>query len=246
MRKVLLLSQIMMFWCAITCVAQQNLFTWVDGNVVANSNYIVYEEPQLSPSMISLIAKTSHTLHTYPVSSINNEYECDVNIVTNNIEDDDPYCYEQFDIKSKSGTLIYRKRGIGLPLTQTVWLSRDYNDNNYFRKIDLNNDSYALIFAGWLLAWTERLGEMIIVVVSKNVATLVYDGPAAAITPANFNSSSFTMDFVTDGTGLIDTETGMLDTSPEKIVDKTKYRLYKDGDVLKIVSWITGNGPALP
>jgi hypothetical protein len=38
----------------------------------------------------------------------------------------------------------------------------------------------------------------------------------------------------------------MLDTSPEKIVDKTKYRLYKDGDVLKIVSWITGNGPALP
>ena len=75
MRKVLLLSQIMMFWCAITCVAQQNLFTWVDGNVVANSNYIVYEERQLSPSMISGIAKTSHTLHSYQVSSLNNEYE---------------------------------------------------------------------------------------------------------------------------------------------------------------------------
>jgi hypothetical protein len=236
----------MMFWCAITCVAQQNLFTWVDGNVVANSNYIVYEEPQLSSSMISLIERTSQTLHTYPVSSINNEYECDVNIVTNNIEDDDPYCYEQFDIKSKSGTLIYRKRGIGLPLTQTVWLSRDYNDNNYFRKIDLNNDSYALFFTGWCYGIDDDLGEMVIVVVSKNVATLVYDGPAAAITPTNFNSSSFTMDFVTDGTGLKDIETGLLDITPEKLVGKTKYRLYKDGDVLKIVSWITGNSPALP
>ena len=245
MRKVLLLSQIMMFWCAITCVAQQNLFTWVDGNVVANSNYIVYEEPQLSPSMISGIAKTSHTLHSYQVSSLNNEYECDVNIVTNNIEDDDPYCYEQFDIKSKSGSLIFRRRGIG-PLTKTFHLSCDYNDVNYFRKIDLNNDSYALFFTGWCSGIDDDLGEMVIVVVSKNVATLVYDGPAAAITPTNFNSSSFTMDFVTDGTGLKDFETGLLDITPEKLVGKTKYRLYKDGDVLKIVSWITGNGPALP
>ena len=245
MRKVLLLSQIMMFWCAITCVAQQNLFTWVDGNVVANSNYIVYEERQLSPSMISGIAKTSHTLHSYQVSSLNNEYECDVNIVTNNIEDDDPYCYEQFDIKSKSGSLIFRRRGIG-PLTKTFHLSCDYNDVNYFRKIDLNNDSYALFFTGWCSGIDDDLGEMVIVVVSKNVATLVYDGPAAAITPTNFNSSSFTMDFVTDGTGLKDIETGLLDITPEKLVGKTKYRLYKDGDVLKIVSWITGNGPALP
>ena len=245
MRKVLLLSQIMMFWCAITCVAQQNLFTWVDGNVVADSNYIVYEERQLSPSMISGIAKTSRTLHSYQVSSLNNEYECDVNIVTNNIEDDDPYCYEQFDIKSKSGSLIFRRRGIG-PLTKTFHLSRDYNDVNYFRKIDLNNDSYALFFTGWCYGIDDDLGEMVIVVVSKNVATLVYDGPAAAITPTNFNSSSFTMDFVTDGTGLKDIETGLLDITPEKLVGKTKYRLYKDGDVLKIVSWITGNGPALP
>ena len=87
----------MMFWCAITCMAQQNLFTWVDGNVVANSNYIVYEERQLSSSMISLIAKTSHTLHSYQVSSLNNEYECDVNIVTNHVESNDPDCYNQFE-----------------------------------------------------------------------------------------------------------------------------------------------------
>lgn len=245
MRKVLLLSQIMMFWCAITCVAQQNLFTWVDGNVVANSNYIVYEERQLSPSMISGIAKTSHTLHSYQVSSLNNEYECDVNIVTNHVESNDPDCYNQFDIKSKSGSLIFRRRGIG-PLTKTFHLSCDYNDVNYFRKIDLNNDSYALFFTGWCSGIDDDLGEMVIVVVSKNVATLVYDGPAAAITPTNFNSSSFTMDFVTDGTGLKDIETGLLDITPEKLVGKTKYRLYKDGDVLKIVSWITGNGPALP
>ena len=245
MRKVLLLSQIMMFWCAITCVAQQNLFTWVDGNVVANSNYIVYNQQPTGSRFAHILSKTK-VLHTLPVSSANNEYECDILIVgTQGIEEDGSHCYNQFDIKSKSGSLIFRRRGIG-PLTRTFHLSCDYNDVNYFRKIDLNNDSYALFFTGWCSGIDDDLGEMVIVVVSKNVATLVYDGPAAAITPTNFNSSSFTMDFVTDGTGLKDIETGLLDITPEKLVGKTKYRLYKDGDVLKIVSWITGNGPALP
>lgn len=245
MRRSLFLLFTMAFLCVINCVAQQNLFSWQNGNVVANNEYIVYDTPQLSQSMITLIENTSRTLHTFSVSSSNNEYECDIRIVSSR-DEDESQCYSQFEIRTKSGSLIYKRRGNGLPLTTTRWLSHERPDNHYFRKIDLDNDSYALVFAGWLLGWAEILGEMIIVVVNKNVATLVYDGPATAITPTNFNSNSFSMDFVTDGTDLTDPETGLLDITPAKLAVRTKYRIYKDGNVLKIASWTSGNGPSVP
>lgn len=244
MRKSLFIF-FMAFLCVINCVAQQNLFSLQNGNVVANNEYIIYDEPQLSQGMMTLIENTSRTLHTFSVSSTNNEYECDVRIVSNQ-EEDESHCYSQFEIRTKSGSLIYKRRGKGLPLTTTRWLSRESPDNHYFRKIDLDNDSYALVFAGWLLGWAELLGEMIIIVVNKNVATLVYDGPAMAITSTNFNSNSFSMDFVTDGVGLTDPETGLLDITPAKLLGRMKYRIYKEGNVLKIASWTIGDGPAVP
>ena len=87
---------------------------------------------------------------------------------------------------------------------------------------------------------------MIIVVISKNVVTLVYDGPAVAVSSTDFDSNNFYMDFITDATGLADPETGLLDITPAKLAGRTKYRIYKDGNVLKIASWTTGNGPSVP
>lgn len=231
--------------CVTTCIAEQNLFTWENGSVIARNQYIIYNT-QLSSSMLLSIENSKKLLHTFSISSNNNQYQCNVQIVGTQGEDEDgSLCYNQFEIRNiyNNNGLIFKKRGTGLPLTTTRWLSCDDGDNNYFRKIDLDNDSYALIFAGWLSGWEERLGEMIIVVVSKNYATLVYDGPAKAIIPTDFDSDSFSMDFITDGTGLIDPETGLLDITPAKLAERTKYRLYKDGNVLKIASWVSGNGP---
>ena len=182
--------------------------------------------------------------HTYSVSSSNQIYNCNIQIKgTSNTEKHN--CYDLFTITNSNGSILYRR--YGEPLTTTRWLSGDENDNHYFRKIPLDNDSYALIFAGWWFVTQSNVpGEMIIVVISKNVVTLVYDGPAVAVSSTDFDSNNFYMDFITDATGLADPETGLLDITPAKLAGRTKYRIYKDGNVLKIASWTTGNGPSVP
>lgn len=228
--------------CVTTCIAQQNLFSWQDGSVIACNDYIIYDT-QPFPGRS---AESAKLLHTFSVSSKNNQYLCYVKIVgTKGIDEDIPGDYYQFELRDHNNRLFYGRRGT-YGLYSTIWLSSDNAYDNYFKKIDLDNNSYALIFAGDYLNLDDILGEMIIVVVSKNVATLVYDGPATAITPTDFDSDSFSMDFVTDGTDLTDPETGLLDITPSKLAGRTKYRIYKDGNVLKIANWMSGNGPTLP
>ena len=74
-------------------------------------------------------------------------------------------------------------------------------------------------------------------VISKNVASIVYHDYAYAITPTDFDSNSFTMDFVKDLTRLKDSESGDVSITPEGLSGKTKYTLYKDGNLLKIREW---------
>ena len=141
-----------------------------------------------------------------------------------------------FTITDNNGNTIYKRFGYD-PLTTTQWLSGDDNDTNYFRKIDLNEDCFALIFAGWFFGYGSESGEMIIVIVNKNVATLVYDDYALATTVTDFTSSNFSMDFVKNGAEFINSDTGLLDLTSANLAGQTKYTLYKEGDMLKIREW---------
>jgi hypothetical protein len=91
----------------------------------------------------------------------------------------------------------------------------------------------------------DDLGELLIVVVSRNVATVVYDGPAAAFRPGLFTSSYVSLSIVTDGSGLKD-ESGLLNITPQTVGNREKFLIYKSGNVLKITRWTTGNGPSVP
>lgn len=241
MKKKLYLLFLLMSVSIPSCFAQQtngtNLFEWSNGNVIPKLSYIE-EDDQPSENELSSVGYTPNLYHSYLVRSSNNIYTCHVQIMgQQGVNESDDHCYEQFTIVDSNGSRIFRRFGECGPLTTTQWLSSDYNDNNYFRKIPLDGNSYALIFAGWFFGYDDLLGEMIIIVVSKNVVTLVYDGRAAAVSPTDFDSNNFSMDFVKDGTGLTDPNTGLLEITPAKLVGRTKYRLYKDGNMLKIVQW---------
>lgn len=232
-----------------TCVAQtMDLFTWQNGTVIPSSSSFIKYDHQPSAARLAEMQSKAKLLHSIPVQCQSGQYKCNVQILgTQGIDEDESHCYYQFELRDQyQNTLLFTRRGSYLPLTTTRALSKNYGDLNYFRKIDLDNDTYALIFCGWITGYDDELGEMIIVIVSKNVATLVYDGPAAAITPADFNSGSFSMDIVTDGTDLFDSETGLLNITPQTVGNRTKYRIYKSGNILKVTSWTTGNGPVLP
>lgn len=236
MKKKGLSFFVVALFCVTTCIAQENLFSWQDGNAIANSDYIVYNTQPSSNRLIE-IQKGTEALHMIQIKSKNSTYKCDIKIYgSKGVDEGDSHDYNHFELSENNNRLIYR-RGGKYGLTTTRCLSIDPWDNHYFRKIDLDDNSYAFIFAGDYLSMEEILGEMIIVVVNKNVATLVYDGPATAITPTDFDSDSFSMEFVTDGTDLIDPATGLLDITPAKLANRTKYRIYKEGNMLKIASW---------
>jgi hypothetical protein len=229
---VLMISKISSFYAQPT-----NVFEWSNGNDIPNNNFIEITK-QPSESRLASAGYTTQLYHSFVVRSSNNEYECQIKILgQNGVNEDEHHRYELFCLVNNNGSTIVKRYGAFGPLTTTRWLSGNIDDNNYFRKIDLDDDSYALFFAGWFYYYDNEPGEMIIVVVSKNVATIVYHGYAVAITPTDFNSNNFSMDFVKDATGLVNPNTGFVDITPDKLVGRTKYRLYKEGNMLKITSW---------
>lgn len=225
------------------CFAQQiietNLFEWSNnGSVIAKPEFIeLGGTAQPSLSVMYPDGYNPSIFQSYTVNSLNNTYICHIQICAGEDEEEDRHhMYEHFVLMDGTG-VIFIRFGTDAPLTTTRWLSGDKNDNNYFRKIDLNNDSYALIFGGWLYGEDNVGSEMIIVVVSKNIPTLVYDGYALATSMTNFNSNSFSMDFVKDITGLVNQNTGLLEITAPKLSGRTKYRLYKQGNMLKLKTW---------
>lgn len=243
MKNNLLTLVVVSFICTTSSFAQQSLFTWDKENVVADDVFISFNR-SLSYSWINERLHDAPLLHSIPVSCNNNQYDCIVQLYgTKGINNYSSFLFFEI-INQRDDKLIYRRFGY-FDLSTTHALSRIDGDTNYFRKVDLDDVSYALFFSSFDIEWDETVGEMIIVVVSKNVATLVFDGPAAVISPADFDSEEFSMDYITDGTDMINPETGLPDFSPDKLAGKTKYRLYKDGNVLRIVSWVDGDGPIL-
>lgn len=269
--KRLLLLLLSMTVSISTCFAQQVLNDQAlfvrqsDGTIIPKLAYIDYPESD-QPSVTGL--GNAPTYHSYPISSSNGNYSCTIKILGQiGTTESSSHMYERIAIINQNGSIIFSRFGAdGAPFTTTKWLSLNENDNNYYRKIPLDANSYALIFAGWYYSYYSDAGEMVIVVVNKNVATLVYDGPAIAISQTDFTcpdyychvcgyvsnqsfetcpichshditSDNFSMSFVKDGTGLMNLETGLIEITPAKLAGKTKYTLYKDGNNLRIREW---------
>ncbi len=235
LKSLILLILISMSSCyAQQVISETNLFEWSNGNIVPKSIFIELDD-QPSENSLTSVGYTPNTYHSFSISSLNSNYNYTIQIKGQGIEDETKR-YELFTITDNNGNTIYKRFGYD-PLTTTQWLSGDDNDTNYFRKIDLNEDCFAIIFAGWYHYYDDNPGEMIIIIVNRNVATLVYDGNAVAISPTNFNSNSFSMDYVKDAENLRNQETGEMEITPAKLAGRTKYTLYKEGDMLKIREW---------
>ena len=235
LKSLILLILISMSSCyAQQVISETNLFEWSNGNIVPKSIFIELDD-QPSENSLESVGYAPNIYHSFSISSLNSNYNYTIQIKGQGIEDETKR-YELFTITDNNGNTIYKRFGYD-PLTTTQWLSGDDNDTNYFRKIDLNEDCFALIFAGWYHYYDDNPGEMIIIIVNRNVATLVYDGNAVAISPTNFDSNCFSMDYVKDAENLRNQETGEMEITPAKLAGRTKYTLYKEGDMLKIREW---------
>ena len=249
MRNKILSLAVMMLLSVTTSVAQtSNLFTWQNGTVLAGPNtFRPYLFDQPTDERQAHLQSRAKVLHIIPVQCQSGQYKCNVQILgTQGIDETDSHIFYQIQLRNQyNNNLIFKRFGAHLPFTTTKSLSQDYEDTNYFRKVNLDNVSYALFFTGMTPTLDDDLGELLIVVVSRNVATVVYDGPAAAFIPGLFTSSSVSLSIVTDGSGLKD-ESGLLNITPKTVGNREKFLIYKSGNVLKVTRWTTGDAPEVP
>lgn len=238
-KKLFVIVALIQIWMPLCWAQTENLFIWgANDSVIHKEKFLKFmyqPDDQLNDSM-------NYQMYVNQVSTVfspNRQYKCDIEICG---EIDDPNFDEYEIIKivdTENNSELFRRYGID-ELTTTRWLSRNCNDYNFYIQIPLDGNSYALIFAGWYWYPSIVPGEMIIVVVNKNVATLVYAGVAASISPNGYTltSDSFSMDFVSDLSGMVlNEETGQFEEVGEGLSGKTKYTLYKDGAMLKIRTW---------
>lgn len=208
-----------------------NLFDWSNGNVVAKEQFmkIVQREDHINWILQNF---SSYLYKSDIVSVLNEQYNCSVNLFRTDEFSDNDYSYFTLVNEQDSSQMFL---GYGEDaLTTVAYLTMNPDEHNHFIHVPLDENSYALIFAGWFFSYDETCpGEMKIVVVHKNTATLVYDDRAVAIsyTP----SPDFSMEFVTDATGILK-HTWVDPTSPA-LTGRIKHKIWREGNMLKYKTW---------
>lgn len=239
MKKLIFVVLVLAQMCVSTCLAQtEDLFIrGTNGSIIQKDKFLKFTS-QPDEDLLATMNYQTYVHQVTTVYSPNHQYHCQVEIHS---EENDPDFDEYVLIKivDSNNHVLFKRYGID-NLTTTKLLSRNNNDHNYYIQIPLDDTSYALIFSGWYWYPSTVPGEMIIVVVNKNVATFVYAGVGASISSNGYtlNADSFSMDFVSDLSGLrLNEDTGQFEEDGAGLNDKTKYTLYKDGNMLKLRTW---------
>lgn len=106
--------------------------------------------------------------------------------------------------------------------------------NDYYIKVPLSEDSFALFFGGWLFGSGDETPEMVIAVVSADKAEVVFDDEAYAYKYTL--GENFSIEFIDDINGLhYENDTVVFTDSYLK--SRTKYKIWREGNMLKYKSW---------
>lgn len=216
--KQLLLFLIFLVGTTVTIKAQaeENLFEWQTNQAVAKEKFLKFHINQSRKNRPTFVYKKLDV----PTSGSDKYY---VNITGVNKEMSEYGDYDRFEIYHNDKKILEH---IPHALLYDVRYITVKNSNDYFIKVPLSNDSFALFFGGWLYP-DGTLPEMVVVVVTGDTAKVVYDDYAYAYkyTPGE----NFAIEYVKDTDNLPITES--------ILKNQTKYKIWKEGNMLKYKSW---------
>ena len=204
----------------------ENLFTYSNGNINNKSKFI----SQFSVEVNSTKLPTNVKVYTYNEEIISNEYSlafCGTSPSLN-------AGIDFIRIYDSSKRLLIDHAGYS-PLENVHYLTMKNNDNSKYIKVPLDSETFALIFGGVTFDGDDDAPEMVIIVVHKNQAKVVFDNRALAYsyTPA----PNFSIEFVDTLNWVEDSEGYVMDVTAEPLSSKTKHKIWKEGNMLKYKSW---------
>ena len=208
----------------------QNLFERANGTIVPNNAFIMLNNECYIPDNIQI-----YTYKNINVSYNDKQYNVQIK---GTMENNDSKFFDCFSILNSSGEDLLTYWGYDA-LSSVDFLTNNQSEN-CFIQVPLNEDSFALIFAGALYDYCDEAGEIIIVVISNNSATLVYNGRAFAY---NYNPSpEFSIEFV-DNIRYVSSVNELFDnmgnptTTTSMLSQYNKYKIWRDGSMLKYQVW---------
>ena len=203
----------------------ENLFEWQDGNAIVPKEKFLGLNPGWSIGNVPL-----YTYKEYEVYSDNqNIYQVKIRGAGN--EEMSKYGgYDFFEIYCGDKQIL---RCIPHDILCDVRYITVKQSKDYFIKVPLSADSFALFFGGWLFGSGDTATEMVVVVVSGDKAKVVFDDYAYAYkyTPGE----NFAIEYVDDIDGLH--AIGSAGFTEAYLKSRTKYKIWKEGNMLKYKSW---------
>ncbi len=230
MRKTLFLSIALLVFPLTLAAQSKDLFSYNDGNIIPNHEFFSSSTHDVSP----LDTATAYIYEKVAegFASGKNEPVAICFVGTSKTSADG--AYDAVRIYSQSGKLLLERWGYN-PLRSVEGQNMQPYSKARYVKVPLDNDAFALIFGGELFDSATEAPEMMISVVKGTEAKVVFDRPAMA-----FKYSApphFSIEFVEE----MDWETNSMGNSDyphaNPLPSRTKHKIWKEGNMLKYVSW---------
>ena len=207
-----------------------DLFNRAGKDIIPKEQFIAFYEKESTGGSRFRNSPTNE-YNTFNITSPNELHRYQISIGGYPAQDAMGDSYEYFDI-TYNGKKLMRKWGYA-PLWDVRLLTKNEDDRNYYIIVPLDDNSFALLFAGLVFDGDDDAGEMIVVVVNKDKATVVFDRPACAysFTPA----PNFAIEFTEKIDDILNADGYAIGTKAD--MKATKHKIWKEGNMLKYKSW---------
>ena len=207
-----------------------DLFNRAGKDIIPKEQFIAFYEKESTGGSRFRNSPTNE-YNTFNITSPNELHRYQISIGGYPAQDAMGDSYEYFDI-TYNGKKLMRKWGYA-PLWDVRLLTKNEDDRNYYIIVPLDDNSFALLFAGLVFDGDDDAGEMIVVVVNKDKATVVFDRPACAysFTPA----PNFAIEFTEKIDDVLNADGYAIGTKAD--MKATKHKIWQEGNMLKYKSW---------
>ena len=207
-----------------------DLFNREGKDIIPKEQFIAFYEKE-STGGSKFRNSPTNEYNTFNITSPNELHRYQISIGGYPAQDAMGDSYEYFDI-TYNGKKLMRKWGYA-PLWDVRLLTKNEDDRNYYIIVPLDDNSFALLFAGLVFDGDDDAGEMIVVVVNKDKATVVFDRPACAysFTPA----PNFAIEFTEKIDDILNADGYAIGTKAD--MKATKHKIWQEGNMLKYKSW---------
>ena len=207
-----------------------DLFNRAGKDIIPKEQFIAFYEKESTGGSRFRNSPTNE-YNTFNITSPNELHRYQISIGGYPAQDAMGDSYEYFDI-TYNGKKLMRKWGYA-PLWDVRLLTKNEDDRNYYIIVPLDDNSFALLFAGNVFDGDDDAGEMIVVVINKDKATVVFDRPACAysFTPA----PNFAIEFTEKIDDILNADGYAIGTKAD--MKATKHKIWKEGNMLKYKKW---------